>query len=534
MAFRDKPRDAKGKAPAKGRSAGKAAAGGGDRKTGGKMAGKMAGKPMKKPSVQRPAKEVAGKPARAAPAEALRTQAGEVAPERISKLLARAGVASRRDIERMIEEGRVKLNGKVLDTPVVNVTLADTIEVDGRQIEAIERTRLWLYHKPAGLVTTNKDPEGRTTIFERLPADLPRVVTIGRLDINTEGLLLLTNDGGLARILELPNTGWLRRYRVRAHGDISQERLDELKEGIAVDGVLYGPIEATLDRKQGHNIWLTMGLREGKNREIKNVLGALGLDVNRLIRLSYGPFQLGDLAEGAVQEVRGRLLRDQLGPRLIEESGADFDAPIIHQRNAAPDDGAKPEPRRASDWKAERPARTERSGDDRGPARPEKPKWEKPGERSERLRGRLDTKREDGPPRAGDGRKAPMGRDDKGQAKRRDAADAGGRDDKRAPRKPLAAERRRASNVWIAPGARPMGPKKAAEKAEADARQAARDERRKSRPASSDRPDRNRDGGKPRNDRRDASAKAEQGARRARGRPGPAEVERPGTLSIGG
>ncbi len=216
-------------------------------------------------------------------------------PERISKILARAGIASRRDVERMIMEGRVSLNGTVLDTPVVNATLADKIEVDGQPIRGIERTRLWLYHKPAGLVTTNSDPEGRPTVFENLPEELPRVMSIGRLDINTEGLLLLTNDGGLSRVLELPTTGWLRRYRVRAHGEVSQEQLDKLKDGIAVDGVLYGAIEATLDRTQGHNVWITMGLREGKNREIKNVLGALGLDVNRLIRISYGPFQLGDL-----------------------------------------------------------------------------------------------------------------------------------------------------------------------------------------------------------------------------------------------
>ncbi len=225
---------------------------------------------------------------------------GDAKAERISKIMARAGVASRRDIERMIMEGRVTLNGKLLDTPVVNVTLADKIEVDGEPIRGIERTRLWLYHKPAGLVTTNSDPEGRPTVFDNLPEELPRVMSIGRLDINTEGLLLLTNDGGLARALELPTTGWLRRYRVRAHGEIDQDALDKLKDGIAVDGVLYGSIEATLDRTQGSNVWITMGLREGKNREIKNVLGALGLDVNRLIRISYGPFQLGDLPEGHV------------------------------------------------------------------------------------------------------------------------------------------------------------------------------------------------------------------------------------------
>ncbi len=167
-------------------------------------------------------------------------------------------------------------------------------------------------------------------MFDRLPEDMPRVLTVGRLDINTEGLLLLTNDGGLARILELPSTGWLRRYRVRAHGEISQEKLDELRQGIAVDGVFYGAIEATLDRTQGSNVWMTIGLREGKNREVKRVLGHLGLDVNRLIRLSFGPFQLGELEEGAVQEIKGRMLRDQLGPTLIEEAGADFDAPIVN------------------------------------------------------------------------------------------------------------------------------------------------------------------------------------------------------------
>ena len=253
------------------------------------------------------------------------------APERIAKLLARAGVASRREVERMIADGRIRLNGSILDTPAVNVTLADRIEIDGEPLRGIERTRLWLYHKPTGLVTTHKDPEGRPTVFERLPSELPRVLSVGRLDINTEGLLLLTNDGGLARVLELPTTGWLRRYRVRAHGKIDQAALDRLQDGIAVDGVLYGAIEATLDRVQGANVWITMGFREGKNREIKNVLGALGLDVNRLIRISYGPFQLADLKEGEAREVKGRTLRDQLGPRLIEEAGADFEAPLFEE-----------------------------------------------------------------------------------------------------------------------------------------------------------------------------------------------------------
>ncbi|MBD9371204.1 pseudouridine synthase [Rhizobium sp. ARZ01] len=369
-----------------------------------------------------------------APAAASGHSAGQE-PERISKLLARAGVASRRDIERMIMEGRVSLNGAVLDTPVVNVTFADHIEVDGVPIRGIERTRLWLYHKPAGLVTTNSDPEGRPTVFEHLPADLPRVMSIGRLDINTEGILLLTNDGGLARVLELPTTGWLRRYRVRAHGKIEQEALDGLKDGIAVDGVLYGGIEATLDKVQGSNVWITMGLREGKNREIKNVLGALGLEVNRLIRISYGPFQLGDLPEGHAQEIRGRTLRDQLGPRLIEEAKANFEAPLFDQQH---------------DDKEEALTRAQKGGrEERGPSSFR----EKDGDRREKARARLDTKRDD---RFGDKRGEHRGRD---------------RDDDRFDDRPKRepGHRARKSNVWMAPGARPVAEKgqKAAEGEEA-------------------------------------------------------------------
>lgn len=247
--------------------------------------------------------------------------------ERIAKRMARAGLCSRRDAERWIEAGRVKVNGKLLTTPAHTVTPRDRIEVDGELLAGPERTRLWLLNKRAGLVTTNKDPEGRLTIFDRLPDELPRVLSVGRLDINTEGLLLLTNDGGLARQLELPSTGWLRRYRVRAHGRVTQEELDKLADGIAVDGVLYGSIEAELERQQGTNVWLTFAMREGKNREVKNVLAALGLEVNRLIRISYGPFQLGDLDTGEVKEIRGRMLRDQLGAKLIEAAGANFDAP---------------------------------------------------------------------------------------------------------------------------------------------------------------------------------------------------------------
>lgn len=339
-------------------------------------------------------------------------------PQRISKLLARAGVASRRDVERMIMEGRVKLNGVLLDTPVVNATLADSIEVDGHPVRGIERTRLWLYHKPAGLVTTNADPEGRPTVFDNLPEDLPRVLSVGRLDINTEGLLLLTNDGGLARVLELPATGWLRRYRVRAHGEIDQAALDRLKEGIAVDGVLYGAIDATLDRVQGSNVWITMGLREGKNREIKNVLGALGLDVNRLIRISYGPFQLGDLPEGEVQEIRGRTLREQLGPRLIEEAKANFDAPLYNDQAPAREVEERDE-KEAGD-KPERGARQKE-------------------DKRERALARLDTRR-------ADGRSRERGERGAGRSEERQARPT--------------QRRSRASNVWMAPGARPVAAKK--------------------------------------------------------------------------
>ena len=238
--------------------------------------------------------------------------------ERIAKFLARAGVCSRRDAERLIADGRVKLNGRVLDTPAVKVTAQDKVQVDGKPIAAAEPTRLWRYHKPAGLVTTHRDPAGRATVFENLPTALPRVVSVGRLDLNSEGLLLLTNDGELARRLELPANGWLRRYRARAFGRVTQEELDQLKGGITVDGVRYGPIEAKLERGQGANAWITVAISEGKNREVRRVLDALGLKVNRLIRTSYGPFQLGTLAPGEVDEIPGKVLREQLGMKRSE------------------------------------------------------------------------------------------------------------------------------------------------------------------------------------------------------------------------
>jgi 23S rRNA pseudouridine2605 synthase len=263
--------------------------------------------------------------------------ATEDGSERIARRLARAGLCSRREAETWIAAGRVAVNGKVLASPAVNVGPEDRIEVDGTLLRPAERTRLWLYHKPKGLVTTARDPQGRPTVFSKLPPELPRVVSVGRLDINSEGLLLLTNDGGLARVLELPETGWLRRYRVRVHGEPDPAALARLGEGVAVDGVLYGPIEATLDRRQGTHAWLTIGLREGKNREVRKVLGSLGLTVSRLIRISFGPFQLADLSEGEVREIRGRTLREQLGAKLIARAGADFDAPLApHAKKQRP------------------------------------------------------------------------------------------------------------------------------------------------------------------------------------------------------
>jgi 23S rRNA pseudouridine2605 synthase len=243
--------------------------------------------------------------------------------ERIAKTLARAGVCSRRDAERLIQDGRVSVNGKRLDTAAFKVTPKDVIKVDGKRIEAAERTRMWRYHKPQGLVTTHRDPQGRPTVFEHLPEDLPRVISVGRLDLNSEGLLLLTNDGEVARALELPTTGWVRRYRARAFGRVTQEQLDELRDGIEVDGVRYGSIIAKLEQGDKSNVWIAVSLTEGKNREVRRVLEAIGLKVNRLIRIGYGPFQLGNLAEGKVEEISPRILKEQLGGKLKKADPGD-------------------------------------------------------------------------------------------------------------------------------------------------------------------------------------------------------------------
>ena len=233
--------------------------------------------------------------------------------ERIAKRLARAGLCSRREAERWIENGRVAVDGQVLTTPAVTVTPESLITVDGQPVGAPERTRLWRHHKPPGVVTSHRDPEGRPTVFAGLPKDLPRVISVGRLDLASEGLLLLTNDGALARRLELPENGWLRRYRVRVHGGVDEDSLAKLAGGIRVEGVAYGPIEATLDSRRGANSWLTVSLREGRNREVRKALGHLGLEVGRLIRIAYGPFQLGKLERGGVREVPRKVIAEQCG-----------------------------------------------------------------------------------------------------------------------------------------------------------------------------------------------------------------------------
>ena len=259
---------------------------------------------------------------------------------RIAKALARAGLCSRRDAERWIADGRVSVNGRVLTSPALDVTPGDSIVVDGKPLPGAEPPKLWRFHKPRGLVTTHRDPQGRPTVFDQLPPEMPRVISIGRLDFNTEGLLLLTNDGALARHLELPATGWLRRYRVRAYGHVTPAALEKLKDGIEIEGVRYGPIEAQIDKVQGHNVWLSIGLREGKNREVRKILGSLNLDVNRLIRVSFGPFQLLDLEPGKVEPVKRHVLIDQLGAKLAAEFGLSAETDPQRRRKPRKSDGS--------------------------------------------------------------------------------------------------------------------------------------------------------------------------------------------------
>ncbi len=243
-----------------------------------------------------------------------------VAGERIAKVIARAGLCSRRDAEAWIGARRVAVDGMILDSPAVRVRPGQRITVDGKPLPVAEATRLFRYHKPKGVVTSARDPEGRATIYDTLPEGLPRLMPVGRLDIASEGLLLLTNDGALKRRLELPSTGWLRRYRVRGYGRIDDRELRALAQGVTVDGIAYGPIQAQIDRMQGDNLWLTVSLREGKNREVRRVLEHAGVKVNRLIRVAYGPFQLGNLAKRAVEEVLGKVLREQVGGTVDKPS----------------------------------------------------------------------------------------------------------------------------------------------------------------------------------------------------------------------
>ena len=282
--------------------------------------------------------------------------------ERIAKVIARAGLCSRREAERLIAEGRVRLEGTVLSSPAVTVGPDAAVTVDGRPLPAAEPARLWRYHKPRGEVTSARDPQGRRTVFARLPEDMPRVNSVGRLDIGSEGLLLLTNDGALKRRLELPATGWTRRYRVRVHGRPDPGRLASLAEGLRIEGIAYGPIQATLERQSGANAWLEVALKEGKNREVRRVMAHLGLVVNRLIRVAYGPFQLGRLAPGKLEEVSAKVLREQLGDAPASAKKAGW-ARAKPRTRAVPTKRVAKRSKRAADPRIEASGRRKRASD---------------------------------------------------------------------------------------------------------------------------------------------------------------------------
>ncbi|WP_343116757.1 pseudouridine synthase [Ostreiculturibacter nitratireducens] len=297
--------------------------------------------------------------------------------ERIAKAMARAGVASRRDAEKMILAGRVKVNGVKVTSPALDVLPTDKVTLDGKPIDAPQETRLWLYYKPLGLVTSEKDEKGRQTVFDTLPEGMPRVMSVGRLDLNSEGLLLLTNDGGLKRRLELPSTGWLRKYRVRVNGQPNNATFDPLRRGIVIDGEEFQPMEVALDRQQGANAWLTVGIREGKNREVRRAMAEVGLIVNRLIRVSYGPFRLNEMQPGDVVEVKRRVLRDQLGSLLTgEEPQREGSERARGDRGEGrPDRGAAPRRDREGGERRDgdrpfRPRSRDESGADRKPRGP--------------------------------------------------------------------------------------------------------------------------------------------------------------------
>jgi 23S rRNA pseudouridine2605 synthase len=330
---------------------------------------------------------------------------GATIGERVAKALARAGVASRREVERLIAEGRVALNGEVLTTPAVKVGPKDILTVNGEVVSDAEPTRLWRYHKPAGLVTTHTDPKGRATVFENLPEGLPRVISVGRLDLSSEGLLLLTNDGGLTRALELPSTGLMRRYRARAYGQTTQAKLDKLMGGVTVEGVSYGPIEAHLDKAQHRaadpdkkgpaNLWITITLTEGKNREVRRVLESIGLKVNRLIRLAYGPFALGALGVGEAEEVGPRVIRELLSEHIALENLPKGDRTAMAPLAASsPDGGKRAAARRDPKLNREgRPARAAAASASAEPAKPlYKTGWAKPKKRPEIAQGKRPTR----------------------------------------------------------------------------------------------------------------------------------------------